>query len=121
MEGIRLLTLFTAMTSATPESSWHTAYVIGISLIVVSYLFRTILFIALWPRDLLEWSVLGGSAALLLFFGTLGYWLISNNIYPRPEIYPPLVVAAWITALTSFAFAALAWHHRIMQDREDGA
>jgi hypothetical protein len=89
---------------------WMLIYQIGVGFLVAGYLFSTALFAILGPDDTMERLTFINSAALLAAFSTLGYWLITgNDIENHPHVYPPLVLAFWIAAITNIGFTAVAW------------
>jgi apolipoprotein N-acyltransferase len=56
----------------------------------------------------MEWVTTIASATMLLFFGTLAYWIHRGTYGGGPVIYPPLVIAATISMLASVLFTVVA-------------
>lgn len=89
---------------------WAFWYRVAMVLLLLSYAFRSILFLVLHPRDRLEWATFLAAASMVSLFGTLTYWhFFITSAAIRPAVYPPLVLAFWFTAIASVIFTYVAW------------
>jgi hypothetical protein len=89
-------------------TDWLSIYRVAVALLVASYAVRTTLFLLLRPESAFEWATTAVSAATLVFFATLLYWMTWDFRGPPPVIYPPLVFAAAACGLTSVIFSVFA-------------
>lgn len=89
---------------------WRIAYRVAIVVTASEFLFLTTLFLLLRPRVRMEWATLLATAGMFGVFGTLTWWhLVETHPGRQPAVYPPLVVAFWVSVFTLGHFTIVAW------------